>query len=173
MQALLVIDMLNDFTLPGAPLEVAQNRAILPVLRARIDAARTEQIPVIYVCDAHTADDPDFSKMSWPPHAVAGTRGAEIVAELAPVEGDTIVTKKTYSSFFETELEKVLRELRVDELVVTGCVSNICIMAAVSDAALRGYRVRVPVDSVASIDDADGEFAFRQMAAVYGASVER
>ena len=173
MKALLVIDMLNDFVLPGAPLEVAQNREILPVLRDRIKAARAAHVPVIYVCDAHAADDPEFSKMGWPPHAVAGTRGAEIVAELAPTSGERIVTKKTYSSFFETELEQVLRDLRVDELVVTGCVSNICIMSAVADAALRGYRVRVPVDSVASIDAADGEFAFRQMATVYGAIVER
>jgi nicotinamidase-related amidase len=172
-QALLVIDMLNDFVLPGAPLEVPANRDILPALRARIDAARADNVPVIYVCDAHDADDPEFAKMGWPPHAVAGTSGADIVAELEPAPGEVVVNKKTYSSFFETELEAVLRKLQVEELVVIGCVSNICIMSAVADAALRGYEVMVPVVSVASINVEDGEFAYRQMESVYGAVIER
>ena len=172
-QALLVIDMLNDFVLAGAPLEVPENRKIIPALKARVEAARASHMPIVYVCDAHAEDDPEFEKMGWPPHAVQGTPGAEIVAELAPAADDKIVRKKTYSSFFQTELEDVLRQLQVDTLVVTGCVSNICVLSAVGDAALRGYQIWVPVDSVASIDAEEGAFAFRQMESVYGAVVER
>ncbi len=172
-QALLIIDMLNDFVLPGAPLEVPHNREILPALAKRLAQARSAGVKVVYVCDAHAEDDPEFARMGWPPHAVKGTRGAQVVEELAPQPGDEIVTKRTYSSFYQTELEALLARLGIDELIVTGCVSNICIMSAVADAALRGYSVRVPVDSVASIDAEDGEFAFRQMEDVYGAVVER
>ncbi|PLX98623.1 MAG: nicotinamidase [Desulfuromonas sp.] len=172
-EAILVVDMLNDFVLSGAPLEVPHNREILPALADRVEQARQQGTPVVYVCDAHAEDDSEFEKMGWPPHAVAGTRGAEIVSELAPQEGDRIVRKKTYSAFYQTELEEVLKEIGAEALIITGCVSNICIMSAVADAALRGYRVTVPVDSVASINKDDGEFAFRQMASVYGAVVER
>lgn len=172
-QAFLIVDMLNDFVSPGAPLEVPHNREIIPALKKRLAAARSAKIPILYICDAHSPDDPEFSRMGWPPHAVQGTVGAEIVAELAPEVSDTVLCKTTYSSFYQTRLEETLRQMEIDELIVTGCVSNICIMSAVSDAALRGFKVRVPVDSVASIDPADGEFAFRQMANVYGALVER
>ena len=172
-QALLIIDMLNDFVLPGAPLEVPQNRDVIPALAGRLSAARQEGIPVIFVCDAHDSDDPEFSKMGWPPHAVKGTSGAEVIAELAPRASEDVVSKTTYSSFYQTELDSLLVKHGIEELIVTGCVSNICIMSAVADAALRGYSVRVPVDSVASISAEDGEFAFRQMESVYGAVVER
>ena len=172
-KALLVIDMLNDFVLEGAPLEVPQNRDILPALSRRIRSSRAAGISVIFVCDEHLPDDPEFSRMGWPPHAVRGTDGARVVAELAPQDSDYVVLKKTYSSFFETELDPLLTSLGVEELEVTGCVSNICVMSAVADAALRGYRVLVPVDSVASIDESDGAFAFRQMEDVYGATVVR
>ena len=172
-RALVVIDMLNDFVRPGAPLEVPRARAILPALRARLVAARREGIPVIHVCDAHRPDDREFERMGWPPHAVAGTRGAEVVAELAPLPGEPRVLKQTYSGFFGTELETLLLSLEVDELVLTGCVTNICILYTAADAVMRGFRVRVHLDSVADLDPAEGEFALRQMERVLGVAVER
>lgn len=68
-EALLIIDMLNDFVLQGAPLEVPVIRAI----KREIEAARKEGKPVIYVCDTHEPDDKEFSKFGWPAHAVKGT----------------------------------------------------------------------------------------------------
>jgi len=73
--ALVVIEMLNDFILSGAPLEVPENRSIIPALQQRLTEARVEQTPVIFVSDAHVADDREFERMGWPPHAVAGTPG--------------------------------------------------------------------------------------------------
>ena len=65
-RALLVIDMLNDFLLPGAPLEVPAGRDIIPCILEEIKAAREGDFPVIYLCDNHTPDDPEFVK--WPAH---------------------------------------------------------------------------------------------------------
>ena len=170
--ALLIIDMLNDFVLPGAPLEVPQCRSIMPALAARITAARAAGIPVIYVCDAHAADDPEFSRMNWPPHAVRGTEGARVVAELAPQETDPVVEKSSYSGFLHTGLEGVLQSLGVDQLVLTGCVTNICVLYTAYDAVTRGYQVTVPTETVANLDDQDGAFALRQMRDVLGVSIE-
>ena len=172
-EALLISDMLNDFVREGAPLEVPAARDILPALQRRLAAARARGIPVIYICDAHRPDDPEFSRMGWPPHGVKGSQGAEVVAELAPLETDPVVEKTTYSGFHHTGLEGILQALGVERLVLTGVVTNICILYIAYDAVIRGYQVTVPVDCVAPLDPADGEFALRQMEQVLGVTVLR
>ena len=72
-EALLIIDMLNDFVFEGAPLEVPETRKIIPVIKKEIKEAKTKGIPVIYICDAHDKNDKEFSKFGWPAHAVKGT----------------------------------------------------------------------------------------------------
>lgn len=172
-RALLIIDMLNDFVRPGAPLEVAHNREILPALQQRLLTARHEGTPVIFISDSHTADDPEFSRMGWPPHAIRGTEGAKIISELAPLANETQVIKNTYSGFNKTTLEETLNKLNIEELVLTGCVSNICILYTAADAVMKGYSVIVPTDCIGHLDQDEGEFAFNQMKNVLGVQVER
>jgi nicotinamidase/pyrazinamidase len=171
-EALLVIDMLNDFVLPGSPLEVPETRNIIKNIRREIKAARAAGTPVIYVCDTHAPQDKEFTKFGWPPHAVKGSKGAEVVAELKPDPGDPVVPKTTYSGFYETTLEETLRKLGVDSLRLTGCVTNICIMFTASDAVLRDYTVTVVQDGVAGIAQEDHEAALRIMKNVMNVKVE-
>jgi nicotinamidase/pyrazinamidase len=145
--AILVIDMLNDHLNPGGSLEVPRAREIVPALNARLDAARAAGVPVIYVCDEHDADDPDFD--AWTSHNVKGTKGAEVWAPLAPHAGDRIVTKGTYSAFTGSTLVALLDELVVDTLILTGCLTEIGVLATATDALQRGFVVEVPLDSQA------------------------
>ena len=170
-KALLVIDMLNDFVLQGSPLEVPDTREIIPCIQDKMRNAREQSIPVIYICDAHDKNDQEFTRMGWPPHALAGSKGAQVVDPLKPATSDTIILKKSYSGFFNTDLEKVLRENEVAELLVTGCTTNICVLYTVADAVQRGYDVSVLKDCVAGLDKRDHEFALRQMQNVLGAHV--
>lgn len=170
-EALLVIDMLKDFVLPGAPLEVPETRAIIPALRKQVAMARQAGRPVIYVCDAHAVDDPEFSRMGWPPHAVRGTDGARVIDPLAPGELDPVIEKTGYSGFHQTGLEGLLQSLGIQRLTLTGCVTNICVFYTAYDAVIRGYEVTVPTDCVAAIAAEDGAFALRQMSAVLGVKV--
>lgn len=170
--ALLIIDMLNDFVQPGAPLEVPEARKIIKAIQDRIATARTENRPVIYVCDAHAPDALEFSRMNWPPHAVRGTTGAQIISELAPKEMDPVIEKNRYSGFHQTGLDGLLQSRKIDHLILTGCVTNICILYTAYDAVTRGFTVTVPSDSVASLDPADGTFALKQMTNVLGVQVE-
>ncbi|MBI5894256.1 MAG: cysteine hydrolase, partial [Deltaproteobacteria bacterium] len=117
-KTLLIIDMLKDFVEDGAPLEVKPARKIVKNIKLQIDEARKQGIPIIYVCDNHQKDDPEFRL--WPRHAVQGTKGAEVVDDIMPKKGDTIVYKKTYSGFFETELDDVLKKIGIDEVIITG-----------------------------------------------------
>jgi nicotinamidase-related amidase len=172
-EALLIIDMLNDFVRPGAPLEVPETRSIIKAIQAQVAKARAGKQPVIYICDAHAPDDPEFTRMNWPPHAVRGTAGAQIISELAPKEQDSVIEKTGYSGFHQTGLEGLLQSLKIDHLTLTGCVTNICVLYTAYDAVIRGYNVTVPVDCVANLAAEDGAFALKQMEGVLGVNVAR
>ncbi len=168
-EALLIIDMLNDFCREDAPLYVPMTRLVIPNIRRELDRARREGIPVVYVCDAHDKDDMEFR--SWPSHAVEGSLGAEVIDELKPSERDIIIHKKTLMGFYKTELENRLRGLGVETVEVTGCVTNICVMLTAVEAAVRGFRVRVPRDCAAGLDTRMHEFALKEMEQVIKAEV--
>jgi len=167
----IISDMLNDFVLKGAPLEVPATRKILPSLKQRLGRARKEGIPIIYLCDAHDKNDREFEKMHWPAHAIKGSKGAEVVEGLKPLPGDRIIKKKTYSGFYRTTLEQTLKKLGVKELILTGCVTNVCILYISYEAVIRGYRVKVFKDCIAGLNKDDHHFALRQMEKVLGVEV--
>ena len=170
-EALLIIDMLNDFVLKGAPLEVPETRKVVPNIKREIEKARVEGNPIIYICDTHALDDREFSRFDWPTHAVKGTSGAEVVDELKPQKGDIVIEKTTYSGFYNTDLDETLKRLGVDSLRLTGCVTHICVMFTASDAVLRGYKVTVVEDSVAGLAREDHDSAIRIMKNVLGAKI--
>lgn len=188
-EALLIIDMLNDFVLEGAPLEVPETRKVIPVIKKEIENARAKGSPVIYICDAHKEDDKEFSKFGWPAHAVKGTKGAEIVDELKPervgatlrevgttrfrdsLRGDIIIEKTTYSGFYDTKLDEALKNFGVNSLRLTGCVTHICVMFTASDAVLRDYKVRVNENGVAGLSKEDHNAALRIMKNVLGVTI--
>ena len=149
---LVVLDMLNDHLTPGRPLEIPRARAIVPALQQRLAAARARGIPVVYACDSHQPGDPDHAVAAWPVHNLEGTEGAEIWPDLAPHPGDHIVKKATYSAFTGSSLGHVLEGLGSDEIILTGCVTEIGIQATAVDALQRGYVVTIPPDSQAGID---------------------
>ncbi len=165
----LVIDMLNDFILEDAPLQVPSGRGMVPALRKRLEEARSGGIPLLYLCDAHDPDDAEFEL--WPRHAIVGTHGAEVIDELKPVPGDYVIPKKRFSGFFRTELDRILRKLAAEHLWIAGLVTNICVLYTVADARSRGYRVTVFQDSVAGLNPEDHDFALRQMREILGAEV--
>jgi nicotinamidase-related amidase len=171
-EALIIIDMLNDFVLPGAPLEVPKTREAIPAIKNEIEKARAIGSPVIYLCDSHDPKDKEFEKFGWPPHAVRGTNGADVVDELKPTGDDIIVEKTTYSGFYNTELEETLKKLSVESLRLTGCVTHICVMIAAYEAVLRDYKVTVVKDGVAGLAPEDHEAALRMMEQVLGAKIE-
>lgn len=149
-RALVVIDMINDHLTPGSLLEVPRARTVMPALKKRIEDARANGVPVVYVIDEHDPDDSDMDAHSgWGTHAVKGTPGTEVWSEIAPVSGDLIVKKPSYSAFYESNLTSVLDELKIDTLVLAGCLTEIGLMATATDAMQQGFVVEVPPDTQA------------------------
>jgi nicotinamidase/pyrazinamidase len=148
---MVVLDMINDHLTPGRPLEVERARAIVPALQRRLVEVRSAGIPVVYACDSHASDDPDYS--DWPVHALEGTEGAGIWPALAPEPGDHVVKKPTYSAFTRSELGAVLEGLGADQIILTGCATELGIQATAVDALQRGYVVSIPPDSQAGVSE--------------------
>jgi len=168
--ALVVIDMLRDFVDEGGSLYCGPAAsALVGPVAAEIAEARQKGVPVIYVCDRHRPDDPEFAM--FPPHCVEGTPGAEVVAALTPRPGERVIPKRRFSGFFGTDLDLTLRELGVSRLRLVGVCTNICVLYTAADARMRGYEVEVPSDKVASFDDEAHRWALGQMEKVLGVRV--
>ncbi len=170
-KALLIIDMLNDFVQEGASLEVPSTRLIIPQLVKEIKNARKEGFPIIYICDTHEPQDREFCKMGWPPHAIKGTVGSKLIEDLKPKNEDIFIEKTTFSSFYNTDLDKILKDLEINTLRITGTVTHICILFASFDGVIRGYDVEIPHNCVAGLDENDEKYAFKLMRNVLGVKV--
>jgi len=168
VEAVLVIDMLNDFVYGSLKCDNALR--IIQNIKVLIDAARKRGIPVIYVNDSHLPNvDGEFRK--WGSHAIRGSWGAMVIDDLKPMEGDFIIEKRRYSGFYNTDLDDLLRELKVDTLIVTGIHTHICVMNTVADAFYRGYKVIIPLDCVTTFTKEDNDWGLKYMREIYGAEV--
>lgn len=167
--ALLICDMLNDFVKEGATLEVPKARAIISNIKREIKKARKNSIPVIYCCDAHKNSDTEFKL--WPRHAVKGTEGARVIDQLQPHKHDYVVYKTRYSCFYKTSLDRILKKLGITHVIMTGVVTNICILYTTSDAYMRSYHIVIPENCVAALTQREHQFTLEQMKRVFHADI--
>lgn len=159
--ALLIIDVQNDFANPSGKLYARGAEKVIPPIKKLASAARRSGATVIYTQDWHIRGDPEFE--IWGEHTLAGTWGAEIVDELKPEEADVIVRKPSYDAFYSTSLDHVLRSRKITTLILTGLLGNICVHCTAIGAAMRGYRLIVPVDAVFTIHEFDHVASLRFM----------
>ena len=166
--AVIVFDLINDFV--TGVLKSDRTPKIIPNIKALLDHAREQRAPIVYATDAHLPEiDPEFD--IWGKHAEAGSWGAEIIDELKPKKGDFRIFKRKYSAFHGTDLDQMLRDLKVDTVILTGVMTDICIQHTAADAFFRGYKIIVPEDCVEAIDAATHEEAIRFMRKAYGPEI--
>ncbi len=167
-RVLLVIDMLNDFIDPTGALYCGEEaRKIIPVIRSLIDQFTTGGEPVIFLRDAHARNDKEFEL--FPRHAIKGSWGSEVIAELAPGPKSSIVDKTRFSALFGNRLADMLIDIGPDEVWVTGVLTSICVMDTTGALRDRDYAAVIPVNAVADIDLVWHQFALERMKKVYGA----
>ncbi len=168
-RAVIVSDMLRGFLEEGYPLYCGTEvRNIIPHIQRLLERESEQGSKIFYLCDHHTRDDPEFQM--FPPHCIEGTEEAEIIPELSRYPGE-IIPKRTFSSFYNTSLDKRLEAIKPETIVVCGVTSHICVLQAVIDARNRGYEVEVPVDCVASFDKKAHFFALDYIENVLGAKL--
>jgi len=166
--ALLVVDMQRGFLDPGEAMEVPAAREIVPRVKALIDRFRDKRLPVVFSEFVYSPAAPLLVGELHPEHTPAtpgaptgfglasslcleGHPSAQTVPALQPAPGELVVRKHWYDAFAGTPLDGALRARGVRSLVVTGTMTDICVLATVIGAFNREYRVTVVEDAVATL----------------------
>jgi nicotinamidase-related amidase len=169
----IIIDMLNDFV--TGELKTERAGKIIQPLKKLVEAARKHGVPVVYSNDAHYKNDFEVVH-KWGRHAIKGTPGAEVIPELQPKKQDFIVEKRTYSSFYETGLDSLLRSLYKGEgtktVILGGLHTNICLRHTSADAFFRGYKIIITKDGVEAFTEEAQASGLAYLKDVYNAEIK-
>jgi ureidoacrylate peracid hydrolase len=174
--AVVVVDMQNDFASPGgmfdrAGIDITCIQAIVPNVRAVLESARANELPIVYLKMGFRPDLEDAgypSSPTWLKHTplhvgdpVTAPNGepsrvlvrdcwnTHIVDALAPDAGDVVLYKTRYSGFYKTDLDDVLRRKGVEHLIVVGATTCVCVDSTVRDAMFRDYHCLIVSDATA------------------------
>jgi nicotinamidase-related amidase len=158
--AVLVIDMLNTYEHEDAEVLMASVRAALPGVQRLSERAREAGVPIVYVNDNH--GDWSSGRRKLTAQALQGPDPA-LVEPIAPPEGAVLLTKARHSAFYETQLEYLLREQGIDRVVLSGQVTEQCILYTALDAYVRKFGVAVARDAVAGIREDLADAALQMM----------
>ena len=152
--------MLNHYEHPDADLLIPSVRERLPAVRELIERARDADVLTIYVNDNHgdwSAGRPEVSE-----RALAG-KAPDLIEPILPEPSLPFVVKARHSIFYETQLEYLLRQEEIERIVLTGQVTEQCILYSALDAYVRHFSVGVAEDAIAHIHPELAEAALRMM----------
>jgi nicotinamidase/pyrazinamidase len=148
--AVLVIDMVKDYFDPRRKLKITPfARAIVGPIRELTMTFRERGWPVIFATDAFKEDDFIFTGR-MKPDSLKGTEGAEVIDELERKPEDLWLPKPRFSAFFQTGLERYLRERNVALCAVTGIATPVCILTTALDAICYDFRCVIVSDCTAA-----------------------
>ena len=170
LTALVVIDMQRDFAEPGGfgeslGTDVSRIQAIVPTVARLIEGFRHAGLTVIHTQECHRpdlADLPPAKRDRGNPKLrigdvgpmgrilVAGEPGTAIIAECAPIHGEIVIEKPGKGAFYQTDLQLILKNCHIENLLVCGVTTEVCVNTTVREANDRGYRCVVVSDCCAS-----------------------
>jgi nicotinamidase-related amidase len=168
-----LVDVQNDFF--TGRLKVKRVANVIEPLQRLVTAARLNDVPVIYAIDAHYPQDVEVVRQ-WGTHAIKGSEGAQVISQLEPdPTKDYIVEKRTYSGFYETGLDPLLRSLYGGDgaktLILGGLHTQICIRHTAADGFFRGYHLIVVMDGVEAFSEGEQTQGLKYLEYVYDAKI--
>ncbi|MES9977817.1 MAG: isochorismatase family cysteine hydrolase [Candidatus Thiodiazotropha sp. 6PLUC5] len=178
--ALITIDVQNDFTLTGAPAEIAGTQEVIPNMTNLLEIYRNKRLPIVHVLRLYSADgsNVDLCRRKTIEEGVTivipGSDGAELVNELKPdasirLDADELMAgklqqignheymlyKSRWGAFYKTPLEAFLSEHEIDTLVFSGCNYPNCPRTSLFEASERDFRVVVVSDAMSQLYSKD------------------
>jgi nicotinamidase-related amidase len=168
--ALVIIDMQRDFIEDGGFGEALGNdirplRGIVPAVKKLLDAFRARKLPIIHTIEGHKPDLSDCppaklirgrsalkigDKGPMGRILILGEEGNSILTELAPMDGEIVLTKPGKGAFCNTRLEAMLLERGITHLLVTGVTTEVCVQTTMREANDRGFECLLIEDATES-----------------------
>jgi len=153
--ALICVDMqAGGFTGEGT-LPLVGTDEVLPKAKKVLAAARAAKMPIVHFKEVHRKEMVDFGREldgAEPVHCLETWPSTDYYWELAPIEGEFAISKRRYSCFFATDLEILLRGLKVETVILMGMMTNVCVHYTAADAHHRDYHFHVIEDCCAGSD---------------------
>lgn len=171
--ALLVVDMQRDFCAPGgyadqAGMAIDRLRAPIPAIAALLTRARMLGVMIVHTREGHRPDLSDLpvlkrrrAEAAGAPIGSAGPLGRllvrgefghDLIDELQPLPGEPVIDKPGYSAFAHTDLDLLLRTRGIEQLIVTGVTTEVCVSSTVRHAVDLGFDCVTVSDACASAD---------------------
>lgn len=179
-KALISIDYTYDFVADDGKLTAGKSAQAIEERMVRVTQEAYDRGDYIFFAiDGHDEGD-EFHPESklFPPHNIKGTSGRDLYGQLAKVyeaiKEDTRVfwfDKRHYSAFSGTDLDLRLRERGIKTVVLTGVLSDICVLHTAVDAYNLGYQIEIVASAVASLTEANHQFALNHFKNVLGARI--
>ncbi|MBR4950205.1 MAG: cysteine hydrolase [Clostridia bacterium] len=149
--ALIIVDMVKDFTDPEGLVFYPQNREILPKIKEVLSFCREKNALIIFLRHSYRAKKYDKNLVNMRKNCIENSGGDEIDPMLFVDEvKDYVVKKRRYSGFVGTDLDMILRENGIRKIIIVGTKTNCCIRATVTDAYNLDYIPYVIEECVAT-----------------------
>ncbi len=151
MKALIVVDMLNELIYGNDEqrlIDVSQRDRLVSNIKKIAELARKKSVPIIYSNLALRKSDQIIKLIGE--CCMKGSRGAEVIPELKPAKKDFVSEKKGYDGFFGSNLEKILKKLKVKEIYLAGTQTDCCVRETGVGAVHRGFKVSIIEDCCAT-----------------------
>jgi len=120
------------------------------IVQGFLERARKAKVKIIHVQSLRKIDSPQYVIYGRDSNLIEGRWEAEIVEDLRPKRGETLIKKDTHDCFYKTTMDKTLKELNLkageDTIITTGIGANNCLYHAVIGFHIRHYNVLVPLD---------------------------
>ena len=169
-QALLIIDMINDFQFNYGPILAKQAEDISHNISSLKNRAKSKGCPIIYINDHYQLWQADFQKIA---KKCRNQYSEHIIHRLYPEDDDFFLIKPKHSAFYGTALNTLLYSLNIKDLIITGIAGNICVLFTANDAYMREYNLTIPADCIASKTVEDNNFALRMMENTLKAAISK
>ncbi len=151
---LVVVDVENEFCMPGGARYTNTSARLMPTfipaITALVEKVRAAKIPIIYIHSVRTLKEAEFTVFGRDKHLELGSWGAEIIDEIKPRKGDTVIDKFSHDCFLRKDLDQALKKLVPDpthyQAIITGGALNICVYHATMGFYVRDYWTMVVTD---------------------------
>lgn len=177
-KALIVIDYTYDFVADDGKLTCGKpGQAIENNISTLIEQFIEQDDVVVFANDLHVENDPYHPESKlFPAHNIVGTKGRELygsVKDLYETYKDRVISfdKTRYSAFAGTNLDILLRERNVEEVILVGVCTDICILHTAVDSYNLGYKITIPEHAVASFNEIGHKWALGHFKSCLGASI--